>query len=247
MIKFCENEHELCEIAKIHTDSIKQTYIGILDQEYLDSLSYEEYHQTWKSEWKRIDKEIIIAVEDGEVIGFSMVLFSSDKKGCGYLLRLHVKKAMQGRGIGKKLLSASAGCLWNMGIYSMQIGVIGGNDRAEAVYRSLGAKYIRSYVNDSGNMKVQHKRFIWYDISELADKTFYREWNYNYDYKKIYRILDDKFILFGTGDYCEVFRKEFPDAIPQKIFDNDSKKWGTLKNGVEIEAPLWTMGGEGQH
>ena len=138
---------------------------------------------------------------------------------------------MQHRGIGRKLISAAAGFLWNMGFDSLQVGVIEGNVRAEALYKALGAELMRTYMK-SGALR---KRYIWYNLEELADKSVYKQ--FNYEYERIYSVLENEFILFGTEGYSDAFMKAFPDAVPQRIFDNDSQKWGMLKFGVKIEKP----------
>ncbi len=235
MIKFLENEQELYEVAKIHTDSIKNTYVGIYDQEWLDSLNYEDYDKFWKREWLRGDNEVILMKENDEVVGFAMIIFSVDKAGSAVLDRLHVRRDMHHRGIGRKLISAAAGFVWNMGINSMQIVVIGGNDRAEDLYRAVGAKYMESDIREHRGRQIVRNKFVWDDLEKIADKSIYRQLDYNYE--QLYPVLEGEFILFGAGDYCDAFMDTFPDAVPKKIFDNDPKKWGILKGGVAVEKP----------
>ena len=83
----------------------------------------------------------------------------------GFLANLHVKKDSQNQGIGKELIKASAGLLYNMGITSMQIDVIDGNVRAESIYKSLGA------IEKSELRRTYHKQLIWDDLSIIADTS----------------------------------------------------------------------------
>lgn len=230
-IKFLENEQELYEVARLHTDSIKNTYVGISEQEWLDSLNYEDSYKFWKRQWLRSDNEVILMKEGDEVVGFAMIIFFSVRAGIGLLDRLHVRKDMQHRGIGKRLIAASAGFLWNMGFDSLEVGVIEGNVRAEMVYKALGAELMRTYMLNG----LLRKRYIWNNLEELADKSVYKR--LEYDYEQLYPVLECEFMLFGAGEYCDAFMDTFPDAVPKKIFDNDPQKWGMLKGGIVVEEP----------
>lgn len=229
MIKFYEYEHELVEVAKIHVDNQRDTYVGILSQSYLDSLSYDKILEEWREWVRRKDRELLLYMADGKVAGFASVRFFEKMPGCGMLSYLHVRKDMQHKGIGKALLSASAGLLYNMGIKSMQVTVIEGNNRAESLYRLYGAKFMPHLTYD------YHKRYGWEDISAIADLSVVPR--YSYDYESIKTVLGKEVVLFGAGKYGECFIQQFPECVPVKIFDNDSDKHGTYQNGCKIGEP----------
>ena len=229
MIKFYEYEDELVEVAKIHVDNQRETYAGRLSQSYLESLSYEKVLEEWREWVRRKDRELLLYMVDDAVAGFASVRFFEKSPGCGMLSYLHVRKDMQHRGIGKYLISACAGLLYNMGIKSMQVTVIEGNHRAESLYRLYGAEFMPQLTHD------YHKRYGWKDISNIADLSILPR--YSYDYESIKTVRGKEIILFGAGKYSECFIKQFPECVPIKIFDNDSHKHGTYQNGCKIEAP----------
>lgn len=230
MIKLCENEEELIEVAKIHVDSQRATYVGILEQSYLENLNYEDSILRWKEWMKKGDREVLVYVDNNEVVGFSAVKFYQYEAGSGILSNLHVRANMHHKGIGSALISASMGLLCNMGLQSMYIDVIIGNNRAEALYSFLGAEFCFSEKN--------YKRYIWKDVKSIADLSIApRE---QYDYESIIKVMQKEYILFGAGEYSDVFIKQFPNQLPIKIFDNNVKKHGTYKEECLIVAPEQT-------
>lgn len=49
---------------------------------------------------------------------------------------------------------------------------------------------------------------------------------------------DKKVVIFGAGKMLDYYLENYGDkAYPEFIVDNDSKKWGIQKNGIEIKAP----------
>lgn len=55
MIGFYESKEDLLEIAKIHIENQKNTYRGILEDEYLDSLNIKDALLQWESFCKKGD------------------------------------------------------------------------------------------------------------------------------------------------------------------------------------------------
>ncbi len=233
-LRFLESRQELGVINKIHIDNILKTYVGIFPMEYLNSFNYAENYVKWEQFHNRGDREIILAKLNDEVIGFAAVNFY-ETFGCGLLDRLHVRSDMQHGGVGRRLISAAAGLLYNMGIGSMQIDVIDGNFRAETLYRQLGAQEIYSYIEARSNVRIVHKRLIWNDLEKIADRSIDNHFDYkDDDFKKI---LEQQFSLFGVGEYCDIFMRTFPEYRPERLFDNNPKSWRKRKQGFLIEEP----------
>ena len=47
-----------------------------------------------------------------------------------------------------------------------------------------------------------------------------------------------KIVLFGTGAYFDLYMERFGDKYkPAYAVDNEMAKWGTTKNGIDIECP----------
>lgn len=236
MIKFCETEEELYEVAKIHTDNRIHVYQGILEERYLNSLRIDMAFLKWKKFKEKEDRKLLIYVAENEVIGFSAVKFWAECVDCGRLEHLHVKNTMQHRGIGRMLITATADFLLSIGIHSMQICVVKGNYRAENLYRFLGAEFMDEFIDVFDNQyMVPSKRYIWNSLNQLTHTAITGVAKYNDN--QLLDILHDKFVLFGAGKYGDVFVERFPETKPIAILDNDKQKWGTKKQGVTIVQP----------
>ena len=234
MVRICENS-QLYEVAVLHTDVRKETYKGILKDEYLDTLNYPYVYEKWVKFKKKDDRELLIYEEDGEILGFVAFTFRNMKTECSEILNLHVKSKARRKGIGRKLIGAAASCLEKNGISRLHVCMVKGNVNAERFYKSLGAVEIGEFTELWGDWEVPQKRLVWENISEISDKS---EYGFGmFDYNDLTNIMNKEFVLFGAGEYCDAFFKQFPNCKPLKIYDNDSKKWGTFKNGIPIEKP----------
>lgn len=93
-------------IAKVHVDTWRAAYTGIVPQTYLDGLSYDERAAMWQKTLSAPNNSrTFVSVEDGHVVGFA---------GCGpvrheigqcrgELYALYVLPEAQGRSHGRKL------------------------------------------------------------------------------------------------------------------------------------------------
>ncbi len=59
-------------IAKVHVDSWRTTYKGIIPEDFLNNLSYEKRTELWIRNISRTDNYVIVAENpEGEIIGFA--------------------------------------------------------------------------------------------------------------------------------------------------------------------------------
>ena len=93
-------------IAKVHVDSWRTTYKGIVSDEYLKGLTYESKRKMWESAISR--GGVYVAVnEKNEVVGFSCG--GLDQSGDypsykGKIYTIYLLEEYQGKGLGKKLI-----------------------------------------------------------------------------------------------------------------------------------------------
>ncbi len=95
-------------IAKVHVDSWRTTYKGIVPDTFLESLSYEQRELIWK---KGINENNVYIAENenGQVIGFSTG--GKERTGkyeayTGELYAIYILKEYQGKGIGRLLVQS---------------------------------------------------------------------------------------------------------------------------------------------
>ena len=92
--------------ARIRVDGWRRAYDGIVDNEYLNSLDVEEQAQIFL---KCVGSDnFIVAIMDGEVVGFCRFLFdNSFSPNINYvdceLMAIYTRPDLKGRGIGAKM------------------------------------------------------------------------------------------------------------------------------------------------
>ena len=130
-------------IAKVHVDSWRTTYKGIVPDTFLESLSYEKRELIWE---KGITENHVYIAEDenGQVIGFSTG--GKERTGkyeayTGELYAIYLLKEYQGQGIGRLLFQAVVEDLKDNNFNSMLIWAIEENP-ACLFYEALGGKKI---------------------------------------------------------------------------------------------------------
>lgn len=234
MIKYWDDVRQLYEISKIHTDNRRRTYRGILDEKYLELINYEYTYEKWKKYVEKGDRDVILYEIDGEIAGFASMKFYR-RPNCGYLNNLHVREDMQHKGIGRALISAVASILKDMGIKSMEVCVVDGNSRAEELYCSLGAVLKKSFMTAWSGYPVHIKCLVWDDIDSISVYALPPRGDYQYD--DIKKVLGKPFYLFGDGKFCDRFLQQFPQYVPEAIFDNNESKWGSYRNEILIDKP----------
>ncbi len=110
---------------------------------------------------------ILVAESNGIVVGWASLSKWSDR--CGYSgaaeISLYVKKASQGKGIGRKLIEAAISEGKHVGLHTVIARIAEGNDASIHLAESLGFRYmglLRKLVESSVGcwMSISCKRFI---------------------------------------------------------------------------------------
>lgn len=154
-------------IAKVHVDSWRTTYRGIVSDQYLANLSYEERAKMWK----QITSSVLVTENDeGEIIGF--VSYGKERSGnypgyAGEIYAIYLIDSAQGKGIGKTLMCAAADELRKDNIHNMLVFVLAANP-ANKFYEKLGGSIIGNEMIEIGGEKLEEYIIGWKDIDELT-------------------------------------------------------------------------------
>jgi ribosomal protein S18 acetylase RimI-like enzyme len=134
------------ELARIQVDTWRSTYKGLIDQNYLDSLSYSDKEQNLA---KGISLNYpttvrLVALLDNVIAGF---VIAGSKRGDDWphtseMYALYVAENVQGLGAGSALYKEAAEWLRHAGHSGMIIRVLKGNDKSIKFYGSRGARLI---------------------------------------------------------------------------------------------------------
>ena len=163
------------EIARIHVDTWRAAYRGIVPEEYLAGLSYAESQEMWRrimGEGGEQDVCVFVAEEGGTLFGFSSgrarTRFSQGlTEYKGVLETLYVLPARQGEGIGRRLVGAIAGRLADIGVPSMLLWALQENKSARRFYESLGGTLLGEGRFELGGAELSEVAYGWKDLSVL--------------------------------------------------------------------------------
>ncbi len=160
-------------IARVHVDSWRTTYEGIVPAEYLANLSYRDRESTWSEALATQNSATTILVaetEAGDVVGFASAGPDRDANPIyrAELYAIYLLQQHQNRGLGRRLVSAAAHSLQQHGFSSMLLWVLEDNHPARRFYESLGGQRLGSKTVTIGGADLQEVSYGWKDITHLA-------------------------------------------------------------------------------
>jgi GNAT superfamily N-acetyltransferase len=151
-------------IAHVHVQSWLTTYNGLVPEEYLASLNEAERVPLWQ-EWLTRDINVFVAEIEGKIVGFAgggpirEPLAAYDAE----LYAIYLLEEVQGRGIGKDLLSAVAEALVGKDHRSMLVWVLEQNP-AVRFYEKTGAEHLMSKRIEIGGISLTELALGWPDL-----------------------------------------------------------------------------------
>ena len=140
-------ESDAAGIARVHVDTWRSTYRGIVPEEYLASLSYEKRCEVWRRVLTRTHgSEVVYVAEDrkSQIVGFASggKERTGDPDFLGELYAIYVREGSQGKGIERQLASGVAARLLLDGMQSMPVWVLAENP-TRRFYEDLGGTWLR--------------------------------------------------------------------------------------------------------
>ena len=134
-------------MARVHVDTWRSTYGGIVPAKHLASLSCRDRESKWFDILTTASpntSNFVAETESGDVVGFADG--GPEREGNqtyrGELYAVYVLERYQRRGVGHRLVSAVAQRLISDGMYSMLVWVLQGNGPACRFYESLGGQRV---------------------------------------------------------------------------------------------------------
>lgn len=147
-------------ISKIHVDSWHSTYTGIVPQNHLDALTYEQKEEMWLSVLQpEHTTSVLVAESDSGIIGFVSVGPERGETNTGELFTLYVADSAQRCGAGSLLFSAGAQCLRTQGFTTMALWLLEGNTKGKAFYGKMGGKITGSKVVELSGVELLELRY----------------------------------------------------------------------------------------
>jgi GNAT superfamily N-acetyltransferase len=154
-------------IARVHVDSWKTAYRGIIPDSHLASLSYDQRENGWKDTIENERSFVFVAeVERPEqIVGFvnGGQERSKNSEYTGELGAIYLLEVYRRQGIGQRLVVTLAKKLIDSGHDSMLVWVLAKNPYRK-FYEKLGGKYLRSKQVEIGGTSYEEIAYGWKDL-----------------------------------------------------------------------------------
>ena len=156
-------------IARVHVDTWRTTYVGIVPGEHLANLSYERCQTGWiehLSNSQSGECTFVAEAQSGQIVAFASggplrdALAGSD----GELYNIYVLKSFQGMGYGRLLVSQVARDLASRGYHSLVIWVLRDNPACR-FYEGLGGRLVAEKVVEIGGKQLSDVAYVWSDLA----------------------------------------------------------------------------------
>ncbi|GAA0594684.1 GNAT family N-acetyltransferase [Virgibacillus siamensis] len=160
--------NDAAQIAKVHVDSWRTTYRGIVPDSFLDGMSYEERTKRWQK--ISVEQNVFVAeTDDDTIVGFANGGRERQGKFDGYngeLYAIYILQEYQGDGIGRQLTAAVVDSLLKEGLHSMLIWVLQDNP-ATYFYESIGGKRIGTDELEINGVKLTEIAYGWKKLTQF--------------------------------------------------------------------------------
>ena len=163
---------DVSAIAKVHVDTWRTTYRGIVPDEHLANLSYERRANGWIQILKRAPKDsnftYVAEAASGEIVGFANggIERTGDPLYKGELTAIYILQSYQRKGIGRHLVQAVVEGLGRLGIHSMLIWVLRDNPACQ-FYAALGGHPVREQALEIGGKPLIEVAYGWRNTTQL--------------------------------------------------------------------------------
>jgi ribosomal protein S18 acetylase RimI-like enzyme len=163
-------------MAKVHVDTWRFAYQGILPADFLESLSVRTSAEKWRlafAEMKTPEEAVFVAEnEANEIVGIASCgpERSQDHIYQGEIYVLYVLPTCQRQGVGRRLVAACIGHLvQQLGVETLLIWVLAENPYRK-FYESLGGRLVREKSVEVGGETILDVGYGWEQIHKLAMK-----------------------------------------------------------------------------
>ena len=159
------------KIAKIHIKSWRETYKGIVDDEYLKNLTLGPRTKKWQDilEKPKGDSWTFVAEDEtGNIVGF--ILGGSAREHVaqfkGEMCAIYILKKHQGNKLGYRLIRKLCFMLKKRGINNMYVCVLKDN-KSKNFYTKYGAKFFKVKKVKVGKRTVLEEYYGWVNFGNF--------------------------------------------------------------------------------
>jgi GNAT superfamily N-acetyltransferase len=155
-------------IARVHVESWRTTYAGIVPDAYLAGLDEGLRARLW-SEFLSGEAIVMVAEDRSGIMGFAHAGQNREPiETCdGELYSIYLLRESQRRGVGVALLRSVAEKLLGQGFRSMAVWVLERNP-SRSFYEKTGAKLAASKVIEIGGVRLMEVAYFWRELEVLV-------------------------------------------------------------------------------
>lgn len=154
-------------IARVHVDTWRATYQGLVSASYLDALSYDKREELWKKVLAPSATSFTFVVKNAENQIFGFVSGGAGRRpldsSCGEIYALYVSPPHQGQAYGRILLAEAFAQLALRGFTRAALWVLEGNPAAK-FYSKYGAVPGATQTEYVGSEALCERQFQWDDL-----------------------------------------------------------------------------------
>jgi GNAT superfamily N-acetyltransferase len=164
---------DVAAIARVHVESWRTTYKGILPDDYLADMAYEQRERLWRGILSKPGGQRLVYVAEetpGNIVGFAS---GGQERGgdpvyTGELYAIYLLEGWQRQGIGRRLTVAVVRQLIQWGLRSLLIWVLAQNP-SRRFYEALGGRQVREKLVITGGVQLIEIAYGWPDASTLIE------------------------------------------------------------------------------
>lgn len=163
-------------IARVHVNTWRTTYAGILPADFLAGLEYANSEAVWSAAMgsNRPGASLLVAETDqDEVVGF--VYGAPEREGDpvyrGEIFAIYVLQAYQRQGAGRRLFSTAARRLHEAGFDAFLLWVLKDNLSSRRFYEALGGTYLAEKTITIGGTHLSEVSYGWRDIADITGEA----------------------------------------------------------------------------
>ncbi len=150
-------------IAALQTETWTTAYAPFLPPDYVAGAMRDDLAQHWEKQALKTGEFILLAEDDTGILGFVTLQLRPEP----FIDNLHVSPRAQGKGVGRRLMSALAKRLIEAGHGTVALTVITGNTQARAFYEAVGGRYGALREGSLFGNKVDSIWVEWPDLTVL--------------------------------------------------------------------------------
>jgi len=140
----CATPHDADALARLHIDSWRSAYRGLVPDSHLDNLNYDRRAQRFHESLAGHSEETYIAEQDSEVFGFLTLGRCRDedldREVTGEIWGIYLAPEHWGKGIGGLLCRYGERILRSRGYRIATLWIFAGNDQGRRFYEAMGYK-----------------------------------------------------------------------------------------------------------